>query len=66
MEDLKEKSTLRIHSGYLESRSKGDKEFRAREYYVSVIGNITEDAIKKYIRGRAEESKKEDSRSITL
>ena len=34
--------------------------------YVSTIGNITEDAIKKYIREQAEESRKEDSRSTAL
>jgi len=32
----------------------------------SAIGNITEDAIKKYIREQAEESRKEDSRSTAL
>ena len=35
-------------------------------YYVSTIGNITEEAIKKYIREQAEEPRKEDSRSTDL
>lgn len=35
-------------------------------YYVSTIGNITEDAIKKYIREQAEESIDADSSSTAL
>lgn len=34
----------------------------ARGHYVSTIGNITEDAIRKYIQEQQEESKKEDIR----
>ena len=37
-----------------ELQSKWDKAFWARGYYVSTIGNITEDAIKKYIREQAD------------
>lgn len=47
-------------------QSKWDKAFWAREYYVSTIGNITEDTIKKYIQEQAEELRKEDSRSPSL
>ncbi len=36
------------------------KAFWAREYYVTTIGNITEEAIKKYIEEQAEEDRKED------
>lgn len=47
-------------------QSKWDKAFWGRGYYVSTIGNITEDAIKEYIRKQAEESRKEDSNSTAL
>ena len=60
---LKGKSTLMIYDRHPELQSKWDKAFWARGYYVSTIGNITEDAIKKYIREQAEESRKEDSSS---
>ena len=63
---LKGKSTLMIYDRHPELQSKWDKAFWARGYYVSTIGNITEDAIKKYIREQAEESRKEDSRSTAL
>lgn len=55
-----------IYDRHPELQSKWDKAFWARGYYVSTIGNITEDAIKKYIREQAEESRKEDSSSIAL
>ena len=54
-----------IYDRYPELQSKWDKAFWTRGYYVSTIGNITE-AIKKYIREQAEESRKEDSRSTDL
>lgn len=63
---LKGKSTLMIYDRHPELQSKWDKSFWARGYYVSTIGNITEDAIKKYIREQAEESRKEDARSTSL
>ena len=63
---LKGKSTLMIYDRHPELQSKWDKAFWARGYYVSTIGNITEDAIKKYIREQAEESRKEDSSSTAL
>ncbi len=49
-----------------ELQSKWDKSFWARGYYVSTIGNITEDAIKKYIQKQSEESRKEENRSTSL
>ena len=50
-----------------EYRSKwGDRYFWARGYYVETIGNITEEAVQKYIKEQAEESRKEDSSSIAL
>lgn len=47
---LRGKSILMIYDRYPELQSKWDKAFWARGYYVSTIGNITEDAIKKYKR----------------
>ncbi len=44
-----------------ELQSKWSKAFWARGYYVATVGNITEDAIKKYIKEQSEESRKEDS-----
>ncbi len=42
-------------------QSKRNKAFWARGYYVATVGNLTEDAIKKYIQEQSEESRKEDS-----
>ena len=63
---LRGKSMLIICDRHPELQSKWDKAFWARGYYVSTIGNITEDAIKKYIREQAEESRKEENRSTSL
>ena len=63
---LKGKSTLMIYDRHPELQSKWNKAFWARGYYVETIGNITEDAVKKYINEQAEESRKEDSRSTAL
>lgn len=59
---LKDKSTLMIYDRHPDLQSKWDKAFWARGYYVSTIDNITEDAIKKYIKEQAEKSRKEDSK----
>lgn len=66
MEYLKGKSTLMIYDRHPELQSKWDKSFWARGYYVSTIGNITEDAIKKYIQNQSEESREEENRSTSL
>ena len=63
---LKGKSTLMIYDRHPESQSKWDKAFWERGYYVETIGNITEEAVQKYIKEQAEESRKEDSSSTTL
>ena len=63
---LKGKSTLMIYDRYSELQSKWDKAFWARGYYVETIGNITDEAVQKYIKEQAEESRKEDSRSTAL
>ena len=58
---LKGKSTLMIYDRHPELQSKWNKAFWARGYYVATIGNITEEAIKKYIQEQSEESRREDS-----
>lgn len=57
---LKGKSALMIFDRHPELESKWNKAFWARGYYVATVGNITEEAIKKYIQEQSEESKKED------
>ena len=47
-----------IHDRSPELRSKWDNALWARGYYVSTIGNITEDVIKKYIKEQAEGASK--------
>lgn len=66
MEYLKDKSTLMIYDRHPELQSKWDKSFWARGYYVSMIGNITEDAIKKYIKEQSEELRKEETKGNSL
>ena len=63
---LKGKSTLMLYDRYPELQSKWDKAFWARGYYVETIGNITDEAVQKYIKEQAEESRREDSRSTAL
>ena len=58
---LKGKSTLMIYDRHPELQNKWNKAFWARGYYVATIGNLTEEAIKKYIAEQSEESRKEDS-----
>ena len=48
-----------------ELQSKWEKSFRARRYYVYTIGNITEDAIRKYIQEQSDESRKEENKGNT-
>ena len=57
---LKGKSALMIFDKHPEIGSKWDRTFWARGYYVSTVGNITEDAIKRYIQEQQEESKQEE------
>ena len=63
---LKGKSTLMLYDGHPELQSKWDKAFWARGYYVETIGNITDEAVQKYIKEQAEESRREDSSSTAL
>ena len=46
----KGKSTLMIYDRHPELQSKWDKAFWARGYYVETIGNITDEAVQKYIK----------------
>lgn len=63
---LKGKSTLMICDRHPELQSKWDKVFQARVYYVEIVGNIADEAVQKYIKERAEESRKEDSNGTAL
>ena len=47
---LKGKSTLMLYDRHPELQSKWDKAFWARGYYVETIGNITDEAVQKYIK----------------
>ena len=60
---LKGKSTLMIYDRHPEKQSKWNKAFWARGYYVATVGNVTESAIKKYIKEQSEESQKKDSKA---
>ena len=50
---LKGKSTLMLYDRHPELQSKWDKAFWARGYYVETIGNITDEAVQKYIKEQA-------------
>ena len=49
---LKGKSTLMLYDRHPELQSKWDKAFWARGYYVETIGNITDEAVQKYIKDK--------------
>ena len=53
---LKGKSALMIYDRHPELDNKWDRSFRTRGYYVSTIGNVDEETIKKYIKEQEEES----------
>ena len=55
-----------LYDRHPESLSKWDKAFGARGYYVETIGNITGEAVQKYIEEQEEESRQEDARSTAL
>ncbi|MEG1929067.1 MAG: IS200/IS605 family transposase [Niameybacter sp.] len=59
---LKGKSALMIFDKHPEHGTKWDRKFWARGYYVCTVGNITEEAIKKYIQQQQEESKLEETK----
>ena len=53
---LKGKSALMIFDRHPELGEKWNREFWARGYYVSTIGNVNEETVRKYIREQEEES----------
>ena len=57
---LKGKSALMIFDKHPELGNKFERDFWARGYYVSTIGNIDEATIKNYIKEQEEESYKEN------
>ena len=63
---LKGKSALMIYDKHPDQRSKWDKSFWAKGYYVATVGTITEEVIKKYISEQEYESQKEDKTLASL
>jgi putative transposase len=58
MSYLKGKSTLMLFDRPPEYRSKwGDRHFWARGYYVSTVGNVNEETVRKYIQEQEENDK---------
>ena len=57
---LKEKSALMIFDKHPELGNKFERDFWARGYYVSTIGNVDEATIKNYIKEQEEESYNEN------
>lgn len=49
-----------IFDKHPELGSKWDRTFWAKGYYVSTVGNITEDAIKKYIQEQKEDDERKE------
>lgn len=60
------KSALMIYDKHLELGSKFYKLFWARRSYAVTAGNITEEAIKKYIQEQSEKSRKEDNPEVSF
>jgi putative transposase len=57
---LKGKSALMIFDRHPDMGSKFNRHFWARGYYVATVGNITEEAIRKYISEQEDEDRRED------
>ena len=57
---LKGKSALMVYDKYPEMGSKWDRHFWSRGYYVSTIGNVDEESIKKYVHEQEVEDRKEE------
>jgi len=57
---LKGKSALMIFDRHPDMGTKWDRSFWARGYYVASVGDINEDAVKKYIIEQQEETYKEE------
>jgi putative transposase len=57
---LKGKSALMLYEQHPEQRSKWDKSFWARGYYVATVGTVTEEVIRNYVAEQEEDSRKSD------
>ena len=57
---LKGKSALMIFDRHPELGEKWNREFWARGYYVTTVGDVDEETVKRYIAQQQEESRKED------
>lgn len=57
MSYLKGKSTLMLLDRHPEYRSRGDKHFWARGYFVASVGNVNEETIREYIQNQEEMDK---------
>lgn len=44
----------------------GDRHFWAREYFVSTVGNVNEETIRKYIQEQEENDKLEDGKKYAF
>lgn len=63
MSYLKGKSSLMLFDRHPEYRQKwGDRHFGVRGYYVSTVGNVNEETVRKYIQEQEENDKLEDGR----
>lgn len=58
---LKGKSAFMIFDKHTELGSKWNRTFWYKDYYNSTVGNITEDAIKKYIQEQKEEEQRKET-----
>lgn len=59
MSYLKGKNTLMMFDRRPEYRSRGDKHFWARGYFVASVGNVNEETIREYIQNQEEMDKVE-------
>ena len=57
---LKGRCAIQIFDKHPEYRNKWNQEFWARGYYVTTVGDITEEAVRKYIEEQEKEDKEAD------
>ena len=57
---LKGKSALMVFDKHPEMGSKYNRHFWARGYYVTTVGEVSQEAVKRYITEQQEEDRKED------
>ena len=63
MGKLKSKSALMIFDRHANLKYKyGNRHFWARGYFVSTVGNVNEETVRKYIQEQEENDKLEDGR----